>query len=116
MVYRVTTTAAQTTALRWWHTTAHQNATNQSALASADHRLRWWWGDIAPRGEVAIEGMTYGADMRLLVIHGGIPTVMYGPGDVRLAHKPDESVPVADLIHVARTLALTAMRFIGYSA
>ncbi len=98
--------------------------------------IEWWGGTFEPAetdvnhpivgtlagahqvlgGEVAIEGMTYGADMRLLVIHGGIPTVMYGPGDVRLAHKPDESVPVADLIHVARTLALTAMRFIGYSA
>jgi acetylornithine deacetylase len=98
--------------------------------------IEWWGGTFEPAetdvnhpivgtladahqvlgGAVTIEGMTYGADMRLLVIHGGIPTVMYGPGDVRLAHKPDESVPVADLIHVARTLALTAMRFIGYSA
>jgi len=62
-----------------------------------------------------LEGMPYGADMRLLVHQAGIPTVMYGPGDVRLAHKPDEYVPVADLIHVARTLALTALRFIGHT-
>ncbi len=62
----------------------------------------------------AIEGMTYGADMRLLVHQGGMPTVMYGPGDVRLAHKPDEYVPIQDIQTVARSLALTAMRFIGY--
>jgi acetylornithine deacetylase len=62
----------------------------------------------------AIEGMTYGADMRLLVHQGGMPTIMYGPGDVRLAHKPDENVPITDIITVARSLALTAMRYIGY--
>ena len=39
---------------------------------------------------------------------------MYGPGDVRLAHKPDEYVPLADIMTVAHTLALTALRFIGY--
>jgi acetylornithine deacetylase len=61
-----------------------------------------------------LEGMTYGADMRLLVHQGGMPTVMYGPGDVRLAHKPDEYVPIADIMTVAHTLALTALRFIGY--
>jgi acetylornithine deacetylase len=57
--------------------------------------------------------MTYGADMRLLVHAGGIPTVLFGPGDVRRAHRPDEYVDVADLRAVTRTLALTALRFCG---
>ena len=61
----------------------------------------------APR----VEGMTYGADMRLLVNEAGIPTVLYGPGDVRRAHRPDESVPIDDLMTVARVIALTALRF-----
>jgi acetylornithine deacetylase len=60
-----------------------------------------------------LEGMTYGADMRLLVNVGHTPTVMFGPGDVRVSHRPDEYVPVADLVTVARTLALTAVRFCG---
>ena len=64
----------------------------------------------APR----LEGMTYGADMRLLVNVGHTPTVMFGPGDVRNAHRPDEFVPIADLVAVTRTLALTALRFCGY--
>jgi acetylornithine deacetylase len=55
--------------------------------------------------------MTYGADMRLLVNDGGVPTVMFGPGDVRNAHRPDEFVPLADLESVTRTLALTILRF-----
>jgi len=58
-----------------------------------------------------VEGMTYGADMRLLVNQGGVPTVLFGPGNVRRAHRPDESVPIEDLLTVARVIALTAMRF-----
>ena len=60
-----------------------------------------------------IEAMTYGADMRLLVNDARIPTVLFGAGDVRRAHRPDESVPIDELLIVSRMLALTAMRFCG---
>jgi acetylornithine deacetylase len=60
-----------------------------------------------------VEAMTYGADMRLLVNNGGIPTVLFGPGDVRRAHRPDECVPIDDLLTVARVVALTTLRFCG---
>ncbi len=63
----------------------------------------------APR----VEGVTYGADMRLLVNVGGIPTVLFGPGDVRVAHMPDEHVPIEDLRVAAQALILTAVRFCG---
>lgn len=62
-----------------------------------------------------IEGMTYGADMRLLVNQGGIPTVLFGPGNVRQAHRPDEFVPIDELMTVARVIAVMALRF-GTSA
>jgi acetylornithine deacetylase len=58
--------------------------------------------------------MTYGADMRLLVNEGKIPTVIFGPGDVRQAHRPDEHVPIAHLETAVKTLALVALRFCGY--
>ncbi len=70
------------------------------------------FADLAGR-PATIEGMTYGADMRLLVNEGGIPTVLFGPGNVRQAHRADEFVPIADLMIVARTIALAAMRFCG---
>jgi acetylornithine deacetylase len=60
-----------------------------------------------------VEGVTYGADMRLLVNAGGIPTVMFGPGDVRVAHMPDEYVPIEELRCAARALTVTAIRFCG---
>ncbi|MDP1568614.1 MAG: ArgE/DapE family deacylase [Vicinamibacterales bacterium] len=63
-----------------------------------------------------LQGMTYGADMRLLVNQGGIPTMMFGPGDIRVAHQPDEHVPIDDLVTATRTLALTAVRFCGTRA
>lgn len=44
---------------------------------------------------------------------GGIPSVAYGPGDVRMAHAVDEYVPVADLVAAAQGLALAVMRFSG---
>ncbi len=66
----------------------------------------------APPGP-ALRGMTYGADMGLLVNEGGIPTILYGPGDIRLAHRPDEHVEVDALVRATRTLALAIMRFCG---
>ena len=63
--------------------------------------------------DARIGGVRYGADMRLLVNHGRVPTVLFGPGDVREAHRPDESVRAADLVELARILAVTAIRFCG---
>jgi acetylornithine deacetylase len=96
--------------------------------------VEWWGGQFEPAsiavdhpivgtvcgayGDVTgtaarVEGMTYGADMRLLVNEGDTPTVLFGPGDVRNAHRPDEYVPVAELVTAVRTLALTTLRFCG---
>jgi len=40
--------------------------------------------------EPIYRGMPYGADMRLLVNNGNTSTLMFGPGNVRKAHQPDE--------------------------
>lgn len=60
-----------------------------------------------------VEGVTYGADMRLLVNVGGIPTVLFGPGEVRVAHMPDAYLPIDQLHAAAEALVLTALRFCG---
>ncbi len=111
-------------------------------VAQADEWLRehpptveWWGGQFEPAqiptdhpivttvgaafaditsSAPTYQGMPYGADMRLLVNDGDTPTLMFGPGNVRKAHQPDEFVPVEDLAVVVRTLALTALRFCGY--
>lgn len=55
----------------------------------------------------------YGSDLRLLTGLGGIPTVQYGPGDAKLAHGPDESVPIEEILTTARTLAVLAIDICG---
>ncbi len=112
-----------------------QQAAQQDAWLK-DHlpRLEWWGAQFMPArtplgdaivttlsaafqdaggGKPAIKGMPYGADMRLLVNQAHIPTLLFGPGDIRNAHQPDEFVPVDDLLKVTRTLVLTALRFCG---
>jgi acetylornithine deacetylase len=53
-------------------------------------------------------GVPYGADMRLLVREGATPTVLFGPGDVRVAHSADEHIELAEVVAGARALAAWA--------
>ncbi|MGH3712954.1 MAG: ArgE/DapE family deacylase [Micromonosporaceae bacterium] len=102
-----------------------------------DHpvQVRWWGGQFAPgrlpaddhgllsrvgRAHTAVTstgaavwGATYGSDLRLMTNLGGVPTLQYGPGDIALAHAPDESVPVREVVTAARVLALTALDHCG---
>ena len=52
-------------------------------------------------------GAPWGSDLRLYA-GAGIPTLHYGPGDVRLAHGPDESVPVRPGAHRRRGIRTAA--------
>jgi acetylornithine deacetylase len=53
----------------------------------------------------AVEGVPYGADMRLFIRFGDMPCVMYGAGDVNVAHAPDEHVSVTELMTATKTVA-----------
>lgn len=88
----------------------------EPAAIAADHPLVTTLArahDDAGGGSAVVRGVPYGADMRLLVNEGGVPTVIYGPGDVRRAHAPDEFVPIDDLATVTRTLVVAILRFCG---
>ena len=61
----------------------------------------------------ALLGEPYGADMRLFINVGGTPCVMYGPGDVKVAHSADEHVPLAEVEECARVLAAWVVRELG---
>ena len=79
-----------------------------SARVPADHALPM--GLIATARAVTGRrpkalGVPYGADMRLFINVGHTPCVIFGPGDVRLAHGADESVPLAEVDACARVLA-----------
>lgn len=57
-------------------------------------------------------GAPYGSDLRLYAA-AGIPTLQFGPGDVRLAHSPQEQVSISEIVGVARTLVLSVLRMVG---
>ncbi|MFT4038257.1 MAG: ArgE/DapE family deacylase [Thermomicrobiales bacterium] len=61
----------------------------------------------------AIEGVTYGADMRHFVNTGGVPCVMFGAGDVRGAHAPNESIAVEQLLQATAALAVFVADWCG---
>jgi acetylornithine deacetylase/succinyl-diaminopimelate desuccinylase-like protein len=48
--------------------------------------------------------------MRLLVNEGNTPTVIFGPGDKRVAHSADEWVSVTEVAECARVLAAWVVR------
>lgn len=53
----------------------------------------------------ALLGEPYGADMHLFVNVGQTPCVIFGPGDVKIAHAADEHVPLAEVEACANVLA-----------
>jgi acetylornithine deacetylase len=54
--------------------------------------------------EPSVEGVPYGADMRLFIDFGGMPCVMYGAGDVNAAHAPDEHISIPELLTATTTI------------
>ncbi len=63
--------------------------------------------------EAPLAAAPYGSDLRLYTGIGGIPTLHYGPGDVRFAHAPREQVAIDELLRSTRSLALLAARRCG---
>lgn len=60
-----------------------------------------------------IDAATYGADMRHFLLFGDTPCVMYGAGDVRLAHHANESIALDDIKTATLTIALAIARWCG---
>ena len=59
--------------------------------------------------EYPVKGETYWGDSGLLYTLAGIPSVMYGPGDIGCAHSDVEWVKVDELPKAALIYPLTAM-------
>jgi acetylornithine deacetylase/succinyl-diaminopimelate desuccinylase-like protein len=85
--------------------------TSPSALLVevTDAALRDAGGPGLPLG-----GWTAACDGGFIARDLGVPVVVLGPGSVtNQAHRPDESVTVAELLVAARAYALTALRLLG---
>ena len=60
--------------------------------------------------EIGYSGAT---DARFLINQGGIPSIVFGPGELLLAHTTGESVDVSQVVEVAKVYAYTFARFLN---
>ena len=65
--------------------------------------------------EAVIEGVTYGSDLRLFTNHAHIPSVLFGPGDVRLAHAANEYVNIEEIMFSTEIIANMIVNWCGGS-
>ncbi len=61
----------------------------------------------------SMHGVPYGSDLRFFTNNANMPAVLYGPGDVRLAHSVNEYVPLNEVMMVAKVIALTISSWCG---
>jgi acetylornithine deacetylase/succinyl-diaminopimelate desuccinylase len=67
--------------------------------------------DDAGRKDSALAVFPAWTDGALLSREAGIPTLIWGPGELKLAHSAEESVPVDEILLAARLYAAAARRF-----
>ena len=78
-----------------------------SARVPSDHPLPVGLAAVVERvtgRRPELLGEPYGADMQMFVNHGQTPCVIFGPGDVRVAHSADEYVPLEEVETCAHVL------------
>ena len=86
-----------------------------SAATPEDHPLVQALAESAEeeyRRTPVISAAPYGCDMSGWVRLARVPTVIYGPGEIDLAHAPNESVSLETTYKVARTLVRTTERLL----
>jgi acetylornithine deacetylase len=59
------------------------------------------------------EAVPFGADAGLLQHVGDTPTLLFGAGDIRRAHRPDEFIEIDELVTMAHVLAKTIVDYCG---
>jgi acetylornithine deacetylase len=62
---------------------------------------------------VRVEASPWGTDGGLLGKVGGIPTLIIGPGETRLAHYPDEYIEASEMIRAAKVFAHMLVEWCG---
>ncbi|MGH2509686.1 MAG: hypothetical protein ACRDHZ_20090 [Ktedonobacteraceae bacterium] len=48
----------------------------------------------------------------MLIKHGHLPALLLGPGNVLVAHMPDERVRITEVIQAAQLYILAALRYL----
>ncbi|WP_229521527.1 M20 family metallopeptidase [Paenibacillus monticola] len=69
--------------------------------------------DISGEAAEQVQGVSYYTDGSVLHDHGRLPILIYGPGDQRLAHQPDEWVDIEAYLQSISFYRELAIRFLG---
>ena len=85
---------------------------NPTMLTSENSPVNRWLCDYI--GQEESIGVSYGTDGGYLS-HGGYECVLYGAGDIAVAHKPDEYVPIAEMNTCVQTIDAAIAHFCGAS-
>jgi len=89
----------------------------ESGQTSVEHRLvkqLLECHESVTRYKGELEGVTYGSDLRLFTNYAKIPTVLYGPGDVQLAHAVNEYVQIEHIMSAVEVIANLIVSWCGY--
>ena len=63
--------------------------------------------------EAVLGGTVGGTDMRLLTLYGDTPSILFGPGNIDLAHTADEYIDLEDVITATKVIACTIVDWCG---
>ncbi|MFN8485750.1 MAG: ArgE/DapE family deacylase [Anaerolineae bacterium] len=91
----------------------------ESGETPADHPLLQTLGQAhaAVLGATPpIEGVPYGSDLRLFTNHARLPAVLYGPGEVSVAHTVDEWIDLEEVVTATKIVAGFITRWVGSAA
>lgn len=58
-------------------------------------------------------GAPFACDAMMFNLHSSTPAVIFGPGDVSIAHSPDEYIEIGELVRAAKILACTLIDWCG---
>jgi len=88
----------------------------EGAQIPSDHSLVRFLGesftDVMGRPP-AVVGFPAGCDLPHLIKYGGIPSVVFGPGNCTVGHSSNEHVPVDDVLSAVKILAVAVLRWCG---
>ncbi len=62
-----------------------------------------------------VQALSAAPDGRHQVRAGGVPSINFGPGELRLAHSPRERLPVDELRKATEIMALFIARYCGFA-
>ena len=69
--------------------------------------------NIVNNSNPIVEGVTYGSDLRLFTNHADIPALLFGPGDVRLAHSTNEYVEIEEVLTCIKIISNLIINWCG---